>query len=50
MTNTLNKILVNFRVCRETWSLFKLTCTANHSDSSKQLRKMIENYIKHNKK
>jgi len=50
MTNTLKKILVNFRISFYTWNKFKKVTRDNHSDSSKELRKMIDRYIKFNSK
>lgn len=50
MTNTVKKILVNFRINAEIWKKFKQITLEKHSDSSKQLRIMIDNYIKFNKK
>ena len=50
MMNTVKKMLVNFRINADTWIKFKELAIKNHSDSSKQLRKMIDNYIKFNDK
>lgn len=44
------KILVNFRIDETVWKEFKKITMEKHSDSSKQLRKMIETYIQYYKK
>jgi hypothetical protein len=49
MTITEKKILVNFRISPVTWNTFKRLTVENHSDSSKELRKFVENYIKKHK-
>lgn len=45
--NTEQKILVNFRVDEEVWKEFKKVSSSRHSDSSKELRKMIDTYIEY---
>lgn len=48
-TKPKKKYLANFRIDHDTWEEFKRLTEQDHTDSSKQLRKMIDRYIKDRK-